>query len=62
MSIPSAPMTTPTRQPRVDPSTLREWLDRPGAPRVIDVRTPAEFETAHIPGSDNVPLHRGTSP
>jgi rhodanese-related sulfurtransferase len=55
-------MTTPTRQPRVDPSTLREWLDRPGAPRVIDVRTPAEFETAHIPGSDNVPLHRGTSP
>jgi rhodanese-related sulfurtransferase len=32
--------------------------------RIIDVRTPAEFETAHIPGSYNVPLqnlaeHRG---
>lgn len=24
--------------------------------RVLDVRTPAEFETAHIPGSYNVPL------
>lgn len=28
----------------------------PTAPHVLDVRTPAEFETAHIPGSDNVPL------
>ncbi|WP_156688072.1 rhodanese-like domain-containing protein [Mycobacterium sp. Marseille-P9652] len=27
-----------------------------GTPRVVDVRTPAEFETAHIPGSFNVPL------
>src|SRR5262245_705146 len=50
-------MTAPTRQLRLDPATLRTWLDRPDAPRVIDVRTPAEFETAHIPGSYNVPLH-----
>ncbi len=26
------------------------------APRVLDVRTPAEFEASHIPGSYNVPL------
>ncbi len=25
-------------------------------PQIIDVRTPGEFETAHIPGSVNVPL------
>jgi rhodanese-related sulfurtransferase len=26
------------------------------APTLIDVRTPAEYETAHIPGSINIPL------
>jgi rhodanese-related sulfurtransferase len=41
----------------MDAPTLRAWLAQPDAPRVIDVRTPAEFETAHIPGSYNVPLH-----
>jgi rhodanese-related sulfurtransferase len=40
----------------VDTSQLRSWLDAPSAPRILDVRTPAEFETAHIPGSYNVPL------
>jgi len=50
-------MAALTRQPRLDPATLHKWLERPDAPRVIDVRTPAEFETAHISGSYNVPLH-----
>jgi rhodanese-related sulfurtransferase len=50
-------MTALTRPPRLDPAALREWLAQSDAPRVIDVRTPAEFETAHIPGSYNVPLH-----
>jgi len=51
-------MTIPdsTRRTTIDPATLREVLDSGRAPRVIDVRTPAEFETAHIPGSYNVPL------
>jgi rhodanese-related sulfurtransferase len=35
---------------------LRTLLDSSTAPRVVDVRTPAEFETAHIAGSHNVPL------
>jgi len=50
-------MHATTRPPRLDPAALREWLAQSDAPRVIDVRTPAEFETAHIPGSYNVPLH-----
>ncbi|BCB90002.1 rhodanese-like domain-containing protein [Phytohabitans suffuscus] len=40
----------------VDPAALRDLLDSDRRPRVIDVRTPAEFETAHIPGAYNVPL------
>ncbi|OBI10172.1 rhodanese-like domain-containing protein [Mycobacterium scrofulaceum] len=35
---------------------LRKLIESPQAPRVVDVRTPAEFETAHIAGSLNVPL------
>ena len=39
----------------IDAATLRSRLDE-DAPRILDVRTPAEFETAHIPGAYNVPL------
>jgi rhodanese-related sulfurtransferase len=35
---------------------LRGLLASPTPPRVIDVRTPGEFETAHISGAYNVPL------
>ena len=49
-------MTLPTGSRRVDVTGLREQLASDDAPRVLDVRTPAEFETAHIPGSYNVPL------
>jgi rhodanese-related sulfurtransferase len=46
------------------PAELRSWLEAEGAPHVLDVRSPAEFEAVHIPGSFNVPLdtlreHRG---
>jgi rhodanese-related sulfurtransferase len=37
-------------------SQLRELLESSTPPRVVDVRTPGEFETAHIAGSVNVPL------
>jgi rhodanese-related sulfurtransferase len=40
----------------VDSTALRDLLRRPKPPRVLDVRTPGEFETAHIAGSYNVPL------
>jgi rhodanese-related sulfurtransferase len=50
-------MTTPTGTPSVlDVPALQHLLTTGHAPRLIDVRTPAEFETAHIPGSYNVPL------
>lgn len=49
--------TTPTGTPAaLDVPALQHLLATGHAPRLIDVRTPAEFETAHIPGSSNVPL------
>ena len=58
----TVPTTAPA--PHVDVAILRHRLTTADAPRILDVRTPAEFETAHIPGSYNVPLdllreHRG---
>ncbi|PSK66308.1 Inner membrane protein YgaP [Micromonospora sp. MH33] len=44
------------RPTTLDAVTLRELIDAGRAPRLLDVRTPAEFETSHIPGSYNVPL------
>lgn len=41
---------------RLDVATLRAWLDSRDAPRVLDVRSAAEFTAVHIPGSYNVPL------
>jgi rhodanese-related sulfurtransferase len=51
-------MSTPdtARPATLDATTLRDLIDSGRGPRVLDVRTPAEFETAHIPGSYNVPL------
>jgi rhodanese-related sulfurtransferase len=40
----------------IDAAALRELLGSGRGPRLLDVRTPAEFETAHIPGAYNVPL------
>ena len=47
----SAPAAT-----SVSPTELRERLNSVAPPRLLDVRTPAEFQTAHIPGAYNVPL------
>jgi rhodanese-related sulfurtransferase len=48
-------MSAPTAD-AITSSELRKLLESPAAPRVVDVRTPAEFETSHISGSYNVPL------
>lgn len=48
--------TSDTRPATLDAATLRELIDSGRAPRLLDVRTPGEFETAHIPGAYNVPL------
>lgn len=47
-------MSTTTIPATVSPETATELLGE-GA-RIIDVRSPAEFESVHIPGSYNVPL------
>ena len=47
-----------TAQPAmaISPTGLRELLDRKPDTRMLDVRTGAEYQSVHIPGSYNVPL------
>ena len=40
----------------IDPQNLNDLCGSANPPRLLDVRTPGEFETAHIAGSYNVPL------
>lgn len=40
----------------IDASRLRMMIDAGEDVRILDVRTPGEFESLHIPGSYNVPL------
>ncbi|MCI0385043.1 rhodanese-like domain-containing protein [Streptomyces sp. CNQ085] len=49
-------MTTSTTPRSLTAGELRAKLDSEHPPRLLDVRSPAEFEAAHIPGSYNVPL------
>ncbi|MCF6524235.1 rhodanese-like domain-containing protein [Streptomyces sp. JJ36] len=49
-------MTAPATPRGLDAAELREQLASDRPPRLLDVRSPAEFEAAHIPGSYNVPL------
>jgi rhodanese-related sulfurtransferase len=50
----NVPVTT--LDSRVDATTLERLLADDADVRILDVRTPAEFESAHIPGAYNVPL------
>ncbi|MFI6402270.1 rhodanese-like domain-containing protein [Streptomyces sp. NPDC050548] len=52
----TADATSPSPAPRLDPAALHEITESGAGPRLLDVRTPGEFRTAHIPGSYNVPL------
>ncbi len=49
-------MTT-TPSTLLSPAVLHRLVREGRAPRLLDVRTPGEFRTAHIAGSYNVPLH-----
>lgn len=46
----------PTSPAVIDAADLKIRLASPAPPRILDVRTPGEFGTAHIAGSYNVPL------
>ncbi|MEU8679647.1 rhodanese-like domain-containing protein [Streptomyces sp. NPDC048560] len=48
--------TTPVPTSPLTPAALYRLVQEGAAPRLLDVRTPGEFRTAHIPGSYNVPL------
>jgi rhodanese-related sulfurtransferase len=49
-------MMTKTIPPVLDPSGLEELLRERADVRLLDVRTPGEYETVHITGAYNVPL------
>ncbi|MCQ4205712.1 rhodanese-like domain-containing protein [Streptomyces longispororuber] len=50
-------MTTDTaRTASFTPTALQHLIDNGNTPRLLDVRTPGEFQTSHIPGAYNVPL------
>lgn len=50
------PLMTESPTATVDPNSLHESIDSGGPVRIVDVRTPGEFESVHIPGAYNVPL------
>ena len=55
MTTPTTAHTTSSAPRTTDVAALRTSLAS-GQVRVLDVRTPAEFETLHIPGAYTVPL------
>lgn len=57
----TTPTPTPTGTPAPAPASISpaalQLLRRDGAgPLLLDVRTPGEFRTSHVPGARNVPL------
>lgn len=40
----------------IDVATLKADLDRGAVTLLVDVRTPGEFASGHVPGAKNVPL------
>jgi rhodanese-related sulfurtransferase len=47
---------TPRTTPLISPADLTVQVSGRQPTTLVDVRTPAEYETAHIPGSINIPL------
>lgn len=44
------------RVPAVDAETLARWLYSDSPPRVVDVRSRAEYRYGHVPGAESLPL------
>lgn len=51
-------ITRPGLSPVLRPAEVAELTRRQTSTRLLDVRTPGEFETAHIRGAYNVPLDK----
>jgi len=43
------------RSPGVDPGALSERLNETSPPLVVDVRSPSEYSSGHVPGAVNMP-------
>jgi len=43
------------RSPGVNPQALSERLAAPQPPLVVDVRSPSEYSSGHVPGAVNMP-------
>ena len=54
--LPVFAWSTDFLSPGLTPAELQERLATPGVPLVVDVRKPAEFGVAHVPGAKNIPL------
>ncbi|MFF5504620.1 rhodanese-like domain-containing protein [Streptomyces roseolus] len=48
--------TDASRATAFTPAALQHLIETGSGPRLLDVRTPGEFRTSHIPGAYNVPL------
>ncbi len=44
--------------PSITPAELQEWRASGDAPVVIDVRTPEEYASGHVPGAVNIPFEQ----
>ncbi|MFF4575996.1 rhodanese-like domain-containing protein [Streptomyces sp. NPDC001410] len=55
-------MATHAGKPRLDPAALHEPTRSAEGPRLLDGRTPGEYRTAHIPGSQRPPRHPARAP
>jgi len=51
----AAPALADDLAPSIQPAELQARVESGDAPIIVDVRTPAEFETGHIPGAVNIP-------
>ena len=49
-------MTTMQTKTSITPTELNHLLKMDGAARLLDVRTPGEFATGHVPGAQLLPL------
>jgi rhodanese-related sulfurtransferase len=53
---PATPAARPVPSAPVPPAELARWLAREPPPLLLDVRTRAEYEAGHVPGSLSVPV------
>ncbi|MFN7142695.1 MAG: rhodanese-like domain-containing protein [Myxococcota bacterium] len=55
-AVPAAPEVPVSTIREIDVATLKADLDRGAVPLLVDVRTPEEYASGHVPGAKNIPL------